>query len=67
MNFNPGGEKFFPFLRLGLGATELEAPWSQKDGASTRFQYHGGLGVQGFFAEHLFTSLEAPLRPHRFP
>ena len=59
MNLNPGGEKFFPYLRAGIGATLLEEPWSQKDSSATKFQYHGGLGVQGFFAEHVIASAEA--------
>jgi OOP family OmpA-OmpF porin len=58
-NLNPGDHQFYPFLRAGIGATRLENPWSQTNDSTTRFQYHGGIGVQGFFAEHLFTSLEA--------
>ena len=59
MNLNPGGEKFYPYLRAGIGATHLEEPWSAKDSSTTKFQYHGGLGIQGFFAEHVIASAEA--------
>lgn len=58
-NLIPGDHTFYPYLRAGLGATKVEEPWSQKNESTTRFQYHGGIGVQGLFAEHLMTSLEA--------
>jgi len=58
-NLTPGDHTFYPYLRAGLGATKVDDPWSQGDGSTTRLQLHGGVGVQGFFAEHLITSLEA--------
>ena len=58
-NLNPGDHQFYPYLRAGLGATKVAEPWSQTSGATTRFQYHGGVGVQGFFAEHLLANAEA--------
>jgi outer membrane protein OmpA-like peptidoglycan-associated protein len=36
----------------------VAAVWSQSDEHSTRFQYHGGVGVQGFFAEHVIANAE---------
>jgi len=59
MNLNPGGEKWFPFLRLGLGGTQVATPWSGKSDSTTRFNYHGGVGVQAHLAENFIGSLEA--------
>lgn len=58
-NLNPGDHTFYPYLRAGLGATKVGSPWSQRGSSATRFQYHGGVGVQGFFAEHVHASAEA--------
>ncbi len=60
MNFNPGGEKWFPFLRMGLGGTQLEgAPWADSIDSTTRMNMHAGLGVQASFTENFIGSLEA--------
>jgi len=59
MNFNPGGEKWWPYLRLGAGATQLASPWSGKSDSTTRLNLHGGVGVQGALAENFLGSLEA--------
>ncbi len=59
MNLNPSGEKWFPFLRLGLGGTQVASPWSGKAESTTRLNYHGGVGVQGHLAENFIGSLEA--------
>ncbi len=59
MNLNPGGEKFFPYLRLGLGGTQVASPWSLKGDSTTRFNYHAGVGVQAHLAENFIGSLEA--------
>ena len=58
-NLNPGVNPFYPYLRAGLGASKVADPWSQTDKSTTRFQYHAGVGVQGFIAEHLMASAEA--------
>ena len=64
MNLNPGGEKWFPFLRLGLGATQLAGvpsplSWTNSNDTTTRFNLHGGVGVQAHLAENFIGSLEA--------
>ena len=64
MNLNPGGEKWFPFLRLGLGATQLAGvpsplSWTSSDDTTTRINFHGGVGVQAHLAENFIGSLEA--------
>jgi len=58
MNFNPGGTTWFPYLRLGLGGTQLEKPWSGKSDSTTHFGFHGGVGVQAHLAENFIASLE---------
>jgi OmpA-OmpF porin, OOP family len=59
-NLNPGGEKWFPYLRAGLGASQVDAPYSLKaNDSTTRLNYHGGVGVQRFFSEHGIFSAEA--------
>jgi OmpA-OmpF porin, OOP family len=58
-NLAPGDHTFYPYLRAGLGASAVGTAWSQENRHTTRFQYHGGVGVQGFFAEHLLANAEA--------
>jgi OOP family OmpA-OmpF porin len=59
VNLNAGGDTWFPYLRLGFGGTQLENPWSGKSDATTRFNFHGGVGVQAYLAENFLASLEA--------
>ncbi len=59
MNFNPGGTTWFPYLRLGLGGTQMESPYSYSTDTTTRFNFHGGLGVQAHLAANFIASLEA--------
>jgi len=47
-----------PYVRAGLGGTRLGAPFSFADGATLRFSYQGGFGVQATRAEHLLIGLE---------
>jgi len=58
-NLAPGDHTFYPYLRAGLGASKVASTWAQSSSSKTRFQYHGGIGVQGFFAEHVMASAEA--------
>jgi hypothetical protein len=48
-----------PYVRAGLGGSRLGTPFSFTDGATQRFSYHGGFGVQATPAEHLLIGLEA--------
>ena len=48
-----------PYLRAGLGGTRLGAPFSYADGATLRFSYQSGFGVQVTPSEHLLIGLEA--------
>jgi outer membrane protein OmpA-like peptidoglycan-associated protein len=57
-NLNPEGTRWFPYLRAGIGAARIGAPYSLEQEAATRFSYHGGVGVQRFFGSHGLGSLE---------
>jgi OOP family OmpA-OmpF porin len=59
MNLNPGGTTWFPYLRAGLGGTQLANPWSGKGESTTRLNLHGGVGVQAHLAENFLFTLEA--------
>ena len=58
-NFRPGAENWYPYLAAGIGGTNVENPYSGKGEATTRFNYHGGVGVMGKLAEHLLLDLSA--------
>ena len=59
LNLNPGGQQWYPYLRAGLGGTQLAEPWSGKGESTTRLNFHVGAGVQGALADHFLGSLEA--------
>ena len=56
---NPAGTRWFPYLSAGLGGARVATPYSLAADATTRLSFHGGIGIQGFLGQHLFTSLEA--------
>jgi OOP family OmpA-OmpF porin len=58
-NLAPGAGDWVPYLRAGLGATQVDKPWSFAADKTTRFSYNGGIGVQGLLAEHFLLGLEA--------
>ena len=51
LNLRPGAENWYPYLSLGLGGTNVGAPYSGKAESTTRFNFHGGLGLMGKPAE----------------
>ena len=57
-NLYPDSAAWTPYLRAGLGATTLGQPFSFTSGETTRFSYHGGLGVQTMPAEHFLVGVE---------
>jgi outer membrane protein OmpA-like peptidoglycan-associated protein len=59
VNLDPRATAWVPYLRVGLGATQVPNPFSGKDETTTRLNLHGGLGVQGNLSEHFLGSLEA--------
>ena len=58
-NLAPGASAWTPYLRAGLGGTQVDKPWSFSTEKTTRFSYNGGIGVQGQLAEHFLLGLEA--------
>jgi OOP family OmpA-OmpF porin len=61
LNLNPGGTTWVPYLRAGLGGTQVGNPWSFASDPTIRFSYHGGLGVQIVPAEHFLVGVEGRL------
>ena len=59
LNLNPNPGPWVPYLRAGLGETQIASTQPGSDFTSTRFSYHGGLGIQYFQGEHLLLGLEA--------
>jgi len=58
-NLLPGASAWVPYLRAGLGATQVDKPWSFAADRTTRFSYNGGIGVQGLLAENFMLGVEA--------
>lgn len=58
-NLNPGSSTWMPYLRAGLGATQLDLPWSFASDTTTRFSYNGGIGAQRLLADNFLLGLEA--------
>lgn len=58
-NLRPGAENWWPYLAAGVGATNLDAPYSQKSDSSTRFNLHGGLGIMGKLADNFLLDVSA--------
>jgi outer membrane protein OmpA-like peptidoglycan-associated protein len=59
LNLNPGGSIWYPYLRAGVGGTQVDTPWSFSTGKTTRLSYHAGIGVQGHLSEAFLLGLEA--------
>jgi OOP family OmpA-OmpF porin len=59
LNLNPGGSVWYPYLRAGVGGTQVDTPWSFSTGKTTRLSYHAGLGVQGHLSEAFLLGVEA--------
>lgn len=58
-NLRPGADNWYPYLAAGIGGTNVESPYSGKGDATTRFNYHGGLGVMGKLAENFMLDVSA--------
>jgi len=54
----PESKVWIPYLRVGMGFTHVGAPYSVSDASTTRFSYHGGLGVQRALGPQSLASLE---------
>ncbi|MDR3682949.1 MAG: OmpA family protein [Geothrix sp.] len=71
-NLRPGADNWYPYLAAGLGATNLDAPYSLQSNSATRFNYHAGTGMMGRPAEHVLLDVsvkavrvDLPLSSHR--
>lgn len=58
-NFRPGADNWYPYLAAGLGGTNVNKNYSPSGKETTRFNYHGGLGVMGRPAENFLLDLNA--------
>jgi len=58
-NFRPGADNWYPYLAAGVGGTNVNKNYSPSDKTTTRFNYHGGIGVMGELAEHFMMDLNA--------
>ena len=56
-NFRPGAENWYPYAALGVGDSNVSGRYSGKADSTNRFNYHGGLGIMGRPAEHVFFDL----------
>ncbi|HEX9009092.1 MAG TPA: OmpA family protein [Holophagaceae bacterium] len=58
-NFRPGADNWYPYLAAGLGGTNIDKKYSPSGKETTRFNYHGGLGLMGRLAENFLLDLNA--------
>ena len=59
LNLYPGTTTWVPYLRAGLGGTQVDTPWSFSNSKTTRFSYNGGLGLQGLLGDNFLLGFEA--------
>ncbi|MDR3673660.1 MAG: OmpA family protein [Holophaga sp.] len=57
-NLAPGAT-WTPYLRAGVGGTQVDTPWSFATDKTTRLSYLGGVGVQAALSDHFLLGLEA--------
>jgi hypothetical protein len=48
-----------PYLRAGVGASQVATPWSFSADSTIRLSYHAGAGLQGRLSEAFLLGLEA--------
>ena len=58
-NFRPGADNWYPYLAAGLGGTNVDKNYSPSGKETTRFNFHGGIGVMGRLADHFMMDLSA--------
>ncbi|MFN7957721.1 MAG: OmpA family protein [Holophagaceae bacterium] len=67
LNLRPGASNWYPYLSGGVGATNIGSPFSGKSDSTTKYNYHGGLGVMGKLADSLmldFSGKAVRVGPH---
>lgn len=58
-NLRPGAENWYPYLAAGVGGTMVGSTYSPSGDRTTRLNYHGGIGVMGWLADHVMLDLNA--------
>ncbi len=58
-NLRPGADNWYPYLAAGLGGTSIDKDYSPSGKETTRFNFHGGLGLMGRPAENFLLDLNA--------
>ena len=58
-NLRPGAENWYPYLAAGIGGTMVGSTYSPSGDRTTRLNYHGGIGVMGWLADHVMLDLNA--------
>ncbi|MBP1772431.1 MAG: Major porin and structural outer rane porin OprF [Holophagaceae bacterium] len=58
-NFRPGADNWYPYLAAGVGGTNVNKNYSPSGKETTRFNYHGGLGIMGKPAENFLLDVSA--------
>lgn len=58
-NFRPGADNWYPYLAAGLGGTQVNKNYSPSGKETTRFNFHGGVGLMGRLAENFMLDLSA--------
>ncbi|MBK8571553.1 MAG: OmpA family protein [Geothrix sp.] len=57
LNLRPGASNWHPYMMAGLGATNIGSPFSGKSDGTTKYNYHGGLGIMGKLTDSLLLDL----------
>ncbi len=57
-NFNPGSKSVTPYAFVGVGASQVQAPWSYKTSSADVVNLSAGLGLQAPLGDHFIFSLE---------
>ena len=58
-SFHPDASRFFPYLAVGVGATQVGAAFSDNHHQTTRAAYHAGLGAKIRFADRGLITLDS--------
>ena len=61
-NFSPGNKSITPYGFLGVGASQVDAPWSFKTSSANVLNLSAGLGLQAPLGDHFMVSREGRAR-----
>jgi len=57
-NFSPGNKSITPYGFVGVGASQVQAPWSNKTSSANVVNLSAGLGLQAPLGDHFMFSVE---------